>query len=75
MAWLTAAGAGVLGALVMTIMTDLSRALGLIDANMSRYQGCIVLGRSEGPAPLLSGLALHLGWEPFSPWDTQCCSS
>lgn len=60
MAWLTAAGAGMLGALVMTIMTDASRAMGLIDANMSRYQGCVVLGRMEGMAPLLTGLALHL---------------
>lgn len=60
MAWLTAAGAGMLGALVMTIMTDASRALGLIDANMSRYQGCIVLGRMDGPGALLSGLAMHL---------------
>jgi hypothetical protein len=60
MAWLTAAGAGVLGALVMTIMTDASRAMGLIDAHMSRYQGCIVTGRMDGPGPLLSGLALHL---------------
>lgn len=58
--WLTASGAGVIGAVAMTIMTDTSRALGLIEANMSRYQGCLVTGRSEGWTALAAGLATHL---------------
>ncbi|CAN5816376.1 MAG: hypothetical protein H0W11_12330 [Gemmatimonadetes bacterium] len=58
--WLGAMGAGVLGALAMTLMTDASRMIGMIQANLSRYQGCIVLGRSEGTAPLLAGLGAHL---------------
>lgn len=59
--WINAVGAGVIGALVLALMTDLSRGVGLVDANLTRYQGCIVLGRSDGPAPWLAGLAMHLG--------------
>lgn len=58
--WLLAAGAGIVGALVMSIMTDVSRAMGIIEANMSRYQGCIITGHSHGTKPLLAGLASHL---------------
>lgn len=58
--WSTAAGAGVVGALVMSVMTDVSRLAGIIDANLSRYQGCILIGRSDGAMPLIAGLAMHL---------------
>jgi hypothetical protein len=58
--WLDAAGAGVIGALALALMTDVSRWVGLIDANLTRYQGCIVLGRSEGAAPFFAGLGMHL---------------
>lgn len=58
--WLLAIGAGVVGAIVMSIMTDVSRAMGLIEANMSRYQGCIITGRPDGTKPLLAGFASHL---------------
>lgn len=60
MNWLLAAGAGVVGAIAMTIMTDVSRAMGLIEANMSRYQGCLVTGRAEGGSALGAGLIFHL---------------
>ncbi len=59
--WINAVGAGVIGALVLALMTDLSRGVGLVDANLTRYQGCIVLRRSEGIAAWLAGLAMHLG--------------
>ncbi len=58
--WLGAIGAGVIEALVMTLMTDASRMMGLIRADLSRYQGCIVLGRSEGFTPWVAGLGAHL---------------
>ncbi len=58
--WMNAAGAGVIGALVLALMTDLTRVVGLIDANLTRYQGCLLLGRSEGTVPWLAGLAMHL---------------
>lgn len=60
MSWLVAAGAGIIGAIAMTIMTDMSRALGLIDANLSRYQGCLVTGRADGRVALVAGICLHL---------------
>lgn len=58
--WTQAVVAGVIGALALALMTDASRWLGLIDANLTRYQGCILTGRSEGAAPFLAGLAMHL---------------
>jgi hypothetical protein len=58
--WIDAAGAGVIGALVMTLMTDMGRMVGMIEANLTRYQGCILLRRSEGAAPFLAGLGMHL---------------
>lgn len=58
--WLMAAAAGVVGALVMTLMTDMSRAVGLIEANMSRYQGCMVTQRMDGGKALIAGLTFHL---------------
>lgn len=61
--WLGAAGAGVVGALVMTLMTDMGRMIGMIDANLTRYQGCLVLRRSEGAAPVIAGLGMHLAME------------
>jgi hypothetical protein len=58
--YLNALGAGIVGALALALMTDLSRGVGLIDANLARYQGCIVLGRSEGMGAWLAGMAVHL---------------
>ncbi len=58
--WIDAIGAGVLGTLAMTLMTDASRMMGLVRADLSRYQGCIAVGRSEGIVPLLVGLGAHL---------------
>jgi hypothetical protein len=59
--WMNAVVAGVVGAIALALMTDLSRGMGLIDANLTRYQGCIVTGRHEGALPWLAGLAMHLG--------------
>lgn len=58
--WIGALGAGLAGGAALMLMTDVSRMIGVIDANLSRYQGCIVMGRSEGTAPLLAGAAMHL---------------
>lgn len=58
--WLTAAGAGIVGALVMSVMTDAARIAGMIDANLTRYQGCILTGQCEGSAPWAIGLGMHL---------------
>ncbi|MBW3628121.1 MAG: branched-chain amino acid ABC transporter permease, partial [Gemmatimonadetes bacterium] len=58
--WLNAVGAGLVGALALALMTDVSRGVGLIGANLTRYQGCIVLGRSEGAGAWLAGMAMHL---------------
>ena len=58
--WIQAIGAGVIGALALALMTDMSRWIGLIDANLTRYQGCILVGRSEGTGPFVAGLAMHL---------------
>lgn len=58
--WIGALGAGLVGGVALMLMTDASRMMGLIDANLSRYQGCIVLGRSNGVAPLVAGVAMHL---------------
>lgn len=58
--WIGALGAGLLGAVVLMLMTDVSRMIGLIEANLTRYQGCIVTGRSEGMVPLLAGAGMHL---------------
>jgi hypothetical protein len=55
-----AMGAGLVGGAALMLMTDGSRMIGLTEANLSRYQGCILLGRSEGAAPLLAGAGMHL---------------
>lgn len=58
--WAAAMGAGIVGALAMTLMTETGRMTGMVGADLTRYQGCILLGRSEGGAPLLAGLGMHL---------------
>lgn len=58
--WIGALGAGLVGAVVLMLMTDASRMIGVIEANLTRYQGCIVTGRSEGAAALLAGAGMHL---------------
>lgn len=58
--WIGALGAGLAGGAVLMLMTEISRMFGLIDANLVRYQGCIVIGRSEGVSPLLAGAGVHL---------------
>jgi hypothetical protein len=58
--WIGALGAGLAGGAALMLMTDASRTVGLVEANLSRYQGCIVLGRSEGVAPLVAGAGMHL---------------
>lgn len=58
--WLQAMTAGVIGALALALMTDTSRWLGLIDANLTRYQGCILIGRCEGARAVVAGLSMHL---------------
>lgn len=58
--WIGALGAGLLGAIVLMLMTDASRMIGVIEANLTRYQGCIVTGRSEGAVALLAGAGMHL---------------
>jgi hypothetical protein len=63
--WMNAVGAGVVGALVLTLMTDLSRVMGFINANLTRYQGCIVLGRSQGMGAWVAGMVMHLGMGAF----------
>lgn len=57
---MSAVGAGMVGAVVLALMTDLSRGIGLVEANLTRYQGCIVVGRSEGRKAWLAGMAMHL---------------
>lgn len=58
--WVNAAWAGAVGASVMLVMIALGRAMGLIQADMARYQGCILTGRADGPGPVLAGTAMHL---------------
>ncbi|MBA4159951.1 MAG: hypothetical protein H0X65_21155 [Gemmatimonadetes bacterium] len=42
------------------VLTDASRLAGVIEANLTRYQGCLVVGRSDGAAAWLAGLGMHL---------------
>jgi hypothetical protein len=58
--WIGALGAGLVGAAVLALMTDASRLLGVIDANLTRYQGCLIVGRSDGAAAWLAGIGMHL---------------
>lgn len=64
-----AALGGVAGAVVMMASLYAGRALGLLDADFARYQGCLVLRRGGGAAEpvgwafhLANGAALGLGY-------------
>lgn len=58
--WMNAIGAGIVGGLVMTAMMTLARTMGMIDANMTNYQGCVLTRRSEGARTTIAGLSMHL---------------
>jgi hypothetical protein len=58
--WIGALGAGLAGAVVLLVLTDASRLAGVIEGNLTRYQGCLVVGRSDGAAAWFAGLGMHL---------------
>jgi hypothetical protein len=51
---------GILGGIAMSLMMLMARAMGLIDAHMERYEGCMVTGNEEGGGTVATGLAMHL---------------
>lgn len=58
--WANILWVGLVGGLAMSLMMTGARAMGLIDASMSRYQGCILTGRTEGAGTHAAGLMMHL---------------
>lgn len=44
----------------MSAVLGAARAMNLVDANMSRYQGCMLTGRPTGGATIASGFAMHV---------------
>lgn len=52
--------AGIVGGLAMSLMMMAARRMGLIEANMERYQGCMLTGKDEGSGSYAAGLTMHL---------------
>lgn len=58
--WWNAIWAGIAGGLAMTLMMAMARAMGLINANMERYEGCMITGEDKGGGTQAAGLTMHL---------------
>lgn len=58
--WSNALWAGAVGGIVMSAMMTLARMMGLVDANMSRYQGCMITKSDRGAGTTIAGLVMHL---------------
>lgn len=58
--WSLAIWAGILGGLAMSAMMMAARAMGLVDANMARYQGCMITKNWEGAGTWAAGMLMHL---------------
>jgi hypothetical protein len=58
--WTNALWVGIVGGIVMLLMMTLARSMGLIDANMTKYQGCMITKKDEGAGTMISGLIMHL---------------
>lgn len=58
--WSNALWAGVVGGLVMTVMMTIARMMGMVDANMSKYQGCMITKSNEGAGTTVAGIMMHL---------------
>ncbi len=52
--------AGIVGGIVMSLMMWMARAIGLIDAHMERYQGCMITNRPQGTGTIVAGFIMHL---------------
>lgn len=58
--WSLALWAGVLGGLAMTFLMTLGRMMGMVEANMAMYQGCIITRKDGGAGTWMAGLMMHL---------------
>lgn len=44
----------------MSLMMAMARALGLVDASIERYEGCLLTGKDGGGGSVFAGLVMHL---------------
>lgn len=51
---------GMVGGVAMSLMMVLARAMGLVDASIERYEGCMVTGQPEGGGTKAAGFVMHL---------------
>jgi hypothetical protein len=58
--WGSAFWIGVLGGVAMSLMMAMARAMGLVNASIERYEGCMLTGRNTGAGPWTAGLVMHL---------------
>jgi hypothetical protein len=58
--WGSAIWVGILGGVAMSLMMVIARAMGLIDASIERYEGCMVTGKDEGGGTIAAGTMMHL---------------
>lgn len=58
--WTLAIWAGLVGGVAMSVLMTVARKMGLVDANMARYEGCMITRRYEGADTYVAGLVMHL---------------
>jgi hypothetical protein len=58
--WSLALWAGAVGGVAMTVMMTLSRMMGMVDAEMALYQGCMITKKDHGAATWIAGFLMHL---------------
>jgi magnesium-transporting ATPase (P-type) len=60
MDWSLALWAGLAGGIVMWMMMALARMMGLVDARMIAYEGCMITKSDSGAGTWIAGMAMHL---------------
>jgi hypothetical protein len=58
--WWSAIWIGIVGGIAMSLMMALARAMGLVNASIERYEGCMITGKDEGGGTKTAGFVMHL---------------